>query len=187
MPLSFVAFSLFTGTANSCCTSMYEKTFPIKVVQSPTHSASSGRAHSLRQRCTAQEVSCQTSQQVRSSTIVCFCWLCYVFFHLYICPVCPWGGEGCLPAAPDHGVRWSVVFCSQRQLSRHCEVTQRFVSVYKPSCCGAILYSIFLKWLAKSQITVCHASVMPHAFCKGKENKGFILCRIYFTVVLQCI
>lgn len=52
---SYGAPSLFTGTANSCCTSMYEKTFPIKVVQSPTHSTSSGRTHSVRQRCTARE------------------------------------------------------------------------------------------------------------------------------------
>lgn len=55
----FCVFSLFTGTVNSCCTSMYEKTFPIKVMQSPTHSTSSGRAYSVRQRCTAQEVSCE--------------------------------------------------------------------------------------------------------------------------------
>lgn len=55
----FAPCSSFTATANSCCTSMYEKTFPIRVVQSPTHSTSSGRAHSVRQRCTAQEVSCE--------------------------------------------------------------------------------------------------------------------------------
>uniref|UniRef100_A0A3Q3F1X1 SUMO specific peptidase 1 n=1 Tax=Labrus bergylta TaxID=56723 RepID=A0A3Q3F1X1_9LABR len=41
--------------SSSSCTSMYEKTFPIKVVQSPTHSASSGRIHRPRPRCTAQE------------------------------------------------------------------------------------------------------------------------------------
>ncbi|XP_029974540.1 sentrin-specific protease 1 [Salarias fasciatus] len=44
-----------TGTTSSSCTSMYEKTFPIKVVQSPTHSTSSGRPHSSRSRCTAEE------------------------------------------------------------------------------------------------------------------------------------
>lgn len=43
------------GAASSSCTSMYEKTFPIKVVQSPTHSTSSGRLHKTRPRCTAQE------------------------------------------------------------------------------------------------------------------------------------
>ncbi|CAJ1085184.1 sentrin-specific protease 1 [Xyrichtys novacula] len=47
--------SSFCGTASSSCTSMYEKTFPIKVVQSPTHSTSSGRIHRTRPRCTAQE------------------------------------------------------------------------------------------------------------------------------------
>ncbi|XP_020490678.2 sentrin-specific protease 1 [Labrus bergylta] len=47
--------SLFSGVSSSSCTSMYEKTFPIKVVQSPTHSASSGRIHRPRPRCTAQE------------------------------------------------------------------------------------------------------------------------------------
>ncbi|XP_041860627.1 sentrin-specific protease 1 isoform X2 [Melanotaenia boesemani] len=43
------------GTPSSSCTSMYEKTFPIKVVQSPTHSTSSSHAHRSRPRCTAQE------------------------------------------------------------------------------------------------------------------------------------
>ncbi|XP_070766894.1 sentrin-specific protease 1 [Enoplosus armatus] len=47
--------SLFSGVVSSSCTSMYEKTFPIKVVQSPTHSSSSGRIHRARPRCTAQE------------------------------------------------------------------------------------------------------------------------------------
>lgn len=37
------------------CSSIYEKTFPIKVVQSPTHSASSGRNHRAKLPCTAQE------------------------------------------------------------------------------------------------------------------------------------
>uniref|UniRef100_A0A671U4I5 SUMO specific peptidase 1 n=1 Tax=Sparus aurata TaxID=8175 RepID=A0A671U4I5_SPAAU len=44
---------LFSGVASS--SSMYEKTFPIKVVQSPTHSTSSGHAHRARPHCTAQE------------------------------------------------------------------------------------------------------------------------------------
>ncbi|KAM3871596.1 sentrin-specific protease 1 [Diretmus argenteus] len=43
------------GTPSSSYTSMYEKTFPIKVVQSPTHSTSSSRLHTTRPRCTAQE------------------------------------------------------------------------------------------------------------------------------------
>lgn len=51
------------------------------------------------------------------------------FFFSPHFPVRARRGEGCLPAAPDHGVRWSVVFCSQRQLPRHRQVTQRLVSV----------------------------------------------------------
>lgn len=43
------------GTASSSCTSLYEKTFPIKVMQSPTHSTSSGRIDRAKPRCTAQE------------------------------------------------------------------------------------------------------------------------------------
>lgn len=39
----------------SSCTSMYEKTFPIKVVQSPTHSALPGRIHRAKLHYTAQE------------------------------------------------------------------------------------------------------------------------------------
>lgn len=81
-PLSFYVFSLFTGTANSCCTSMYEKTFPIKVVQSPTHSTSSSRAHSVRQRCTAQEVGCEDTATMTAIIHVCLFLLtlfCFVF------------------------------------------------------------------------------------------------------------
>lgn len=47
--------SLLRGATSNSCTSIYEKTFPIKVVQSPTHSSSSGRIHRIRPRCTAQE------------------------------------------------------------------------------------------------------------------------------------
>ncbi|KAM9342902.1 sentrin-specific protease 1 [Pholidichthys leucotaenia] len=43
------------GTTSTSSTSMYEKTFPIKVVNSPTHSTSSGRLHMTRPHCTAQE------------------------------------------------------------------------------------------------------------------------------------
>uniref|UniRef100_A0A3P8VEG1 SUMO specific peptidase 1 n=1 Tax=Cynoglossus semilaevis TaxID=244447 RepID=A0A3P8VEG1_CYNSE len=43
------------STTNSSCTSVYEKTFPIKVMQSPTHSNSSGRTETARHHCTARE------------------------------------------------------------------------------------------------------------------------------------
>lgn len=48
--------SSYSGVANSSCPSMYEKIFPIKVVQSPTHSNSSGQMHNAKPRCTAQQV-----------------------------------------------------------------------------------------------------------------------------------
>ncbi|XP_074500419.1 sentrin-specific protease 1 [Sebastes fasciatus] len=53
----------FSGVASSSCTSMYEKTFPIKVVQSPTHSSSSGRMHNVRPRCTAQQSVCEEEKE----------------------------------------------------------------------------------------------------------------------------
>ncbi|XP_032377020.1 sentrin-specific protease 1 [Etheostoma spectabile] len=56
--------SLHCGVANSSCTSMYEKTFPIKVVQSPTHSTSSGRIHNARPCSTAQESVCDEEKEV---------------------------------------------------------------------------------------------------------------------------
>uniref|UniRef100_A0AAQ6AJL0 Ubiquitin-like protease family profile domain-containing protein n=1 Tax=Amphiprion ocellaris TaxID=80972 RepID=A0AAQ6AJL0_AMPOC len=58
--------SLFggVGTTSSSSTSMYEKTFPIKVVQSPTHSTSSARLHRTRPRCTAQESVCEEEKEV---------------------------------------------------------------------------------------------------------------------------
>ncbi|KAM6924869.1 sentrin-specific protease 1 [Xenentodon cancila] len=43
------------GTPSSSCTSMYEKTFPIKMVQTTTHSAMSGRLCGTKSHCTAQE------------------------------------------------------------------------------------------------------------------------------------
>uniref|UniRef100_A0A667Y9U4 SUMO specific peptidase 1 n=1 Tax=Myripristis murdjan TaxID=586833 RepID=A0A667Y9U4_9TELE len=43
------------GTSSNTYNTMYEKTFPIKVVQSPTHSTSSSRTHRARPHCTAQE------------------------------------------------------------------------------------------------------------------------------------
>nr|XP_020474639.1 sentrin-specific protease 1-like isoform X2 [Monopterus albus] len=42
-------------TASSSCTSMYEKTFPIKAAQSSTHSTSPGRVHGAQYSCTVQE------------------------------------------------------------------------------------------------------------------------------------
>ncbi|KAM4570797.1 sentrin-specific protease 1-like [Fundulus diaphanus] len=43
------------GTTSNSCNNMYEKTFPIKVVQSPTHSTSSNRLNKAGSHCTAQE------------------------------------------------------------------------------------------------------------------------------------
>ncbi|XP_043967919.1 sentrin-specific protease 1 [Gambusia affinis] len=43
------------GTTSSSCNNMYEKTFPIKVVQSPTHSTSSSRLNKAGSHCTALE------------------------------------------------------------------------------------------------------------------------------------
>ncbi|XP_076023269.1 sentrin-specific protease 1 [Genypterus blacodes] len=54
-PQGMSSVSRGPGATSSSFTSMYEKTFPIRVVQSPTHSASSGRTHRPRPRCTAQE------------------------------------------------------------------------------------------------------------------------------------
>ncbi|XP_029011363.1 sentrin-specific protease 1 [Betta splendens] len=52
------------GTTNSTCTSMYEKTFPIKVMQSPTHSTSSGCLNRARLHSTAQESVCEEEKEV---------------------------------------------------------------------------------------------------------------------------
>ncbi|XP_056278370.1 sentrin-specific protease 1 isoform X3 [Pseudoliparis swirei] len=54
----------FSGVASNSCTSMYEKIFPIKVVQSPTHSTSSGHMHNARPRCTAQQSVCEEEKEV---------------------------------------------------------------------------------------------------------------------------
>ncbi|XP_047222794.1 sentrin-specific protease 1 isoform X2 [Girardinichthys multiradiatus] len=43
------------GMTSTSCNNMYEKTFPIKVVQSPTHSTSSSRFNKAGSPCTAQE------------------------------------------------------------------------------------------------------------------------------------
>ncbi|KAK2897636.1 sentrin-specific protease 1 [Channa argus] len=52
------------ATTSSSCTSMYEKTFPIKVVQSPTHSTSSGHIYRARPCCTAMESVCEEEKEV---------------------------------------------------------------------------------------------------------------------------
>lgn len=62
MPLSFCVCIFNSGVANSSSTSVYEKTFPIKVVQSPTHSTSSGRIQRAKFRCTAREVRCHNNE-----------------------------------------------------------------------------------------------------------------------------
>ncbi|XP_040904883.1 sentrin-specific protease 1 [Toxotes jaculatrix] len=54
-PYGIPSFCSGPGITSTSCTSMYEKTFPIKVVQSPTHSTSSSRKHRTRLYCTAQE------------------------------------------------------------------------------------------------------------------------------------
>nr|XP_040049530.1 sentrin-specific protease 1 isoform X2 [Gasterosteus aculeatus aculeatus] len=54
----------YSGVANSSCPSMYEKIFPIKVVQSPTHSNSSGQMHNAKPRCTAQQSVCEDEKEV---------------------------------------------------------------------------------------------------------------------------
>ncbi|XP_061592101.1 sentrin-specific protease 1 [Cololabis saira] len=43
------------GSSRSSCTSMYEKTFPIKMVQTTTHSTLSSRQRGTKSHCTAQE------------------------------------------------------------------------------------------------------------------------------------
>ncbi|XP_028266776.1 sentrin-specific protease 1 [Parambassis ranga] len=55
---------LGAGTTSNLCATMYEKTFPIKVVQSPTHSTSSTRLHRTGPRCTAQESVCVEEKEV---------------------------------------------------------------------------------------------------------------------------
>ncbi|XP_042607420.1 sentrin-specific protease 1-like [Cyprinus carpio] len=52
-PQSFLSSS-DTSSGKATCTSLYEKTFPIRVVQSPSHGSSS-RLLRARARCTAQE------------------------------------------------------------------------------------------------------------------------------------
>ncbi|KAF0036276.1 hypothetical protein F2P81_011588 [Scophthalmus maximus] len=63
-PYGAPSFCAGPGTTSSSCTSMYEKTFPIKVMPSPTHSASSGRMHRARPQCTAQESVCEEEKEV---------------------------------------------------------------------------------------------------------------------------
>lgn len=51
-------------SAPSPCSTMYEKTFPIKVVQSPTNSSSSGRMQTPKLHCTAQESICEEEKEI---------------------------------------------------------------------------------------------------------------------------
>lgn len=48
----------------SPCNTMYEKTFPIKVIQSPTNSTSSGRNLRPKLHCTAQESICEEEKEI---------------------------------------------------------------------------------------------------------------------------
>uniref|UniRef100_A0A3P9JTW8 Si:dkey-21c19.3 n=1 Tax=Oryzias latipes TaxID=8090 RepID=A0A3P9JTW8_ORYLA len=59
-PLNFRAH----GTSSSSGTGMYEKTFPIKLVQSPTHSTSSSHLPRTKQHCTAQESICEEEKEI---------------------------------------------------------------------------------------------------------------------------
>uniref|UniRef100_A0A8C8DPL8 SUMO specific peptidase 1 n=1 Tax=Oryzias sinensis TaxID=183150 RepID=A0A8C8DPL8_9TELE len=52
------------GTASSSGTGMYEKTFPIKLVQSPTHSPCSSHLPRTKQHCTAQESICEEEKEI---------------------------------------------------------------------------------------------------------------------------
>uniref|UniRef100_A0A3B3DN67 SUMO specific peptidase 1 n=1 Tax=Oryzias melastigma TaxID=30732 RepID=A0A3B3DN67_ORYME len=52
------------GASSSSGTSMYEKTFPIKLVQSPTHSTSSSHLPRTKQHCTAQESICEEEKEI---------------------------------------------------------------------------------------------------------------------------
>uniref|UniRef100_A0AAQ4QFD6 SUMO specific peptidase 1 n=1 Tax=Gasterosteus aculeatus aculeatus TaxID=481459 RepID=A0AAQ4QFD6_GASAC len=60
----YLLYHFYSGVANSSCPSMYEKIFPIKVVQSPTHSNSSGQMHNAKPRCTAQQSVCEDEKEV---------------------------------------------------------------------------------------------------------------------------
>uniref|UniRef100_A0A3Q1JQ64 Ubiquitin-like protease family profile domain-containing protein n=1 Tax=Anabas testudineus TaxID=64144 RepID=A0A3Q1JQ64_ANATE len=63
-PLNLRSLCSGMSTTSRPCTSMYEKTFPIKVMQSPTHSTSSGHIHRARSQCTAQEAVCAEEKEV---------------------------------------------------------------------------------------------------------------------------
>uniref|UniRef100_A0A8C6WMM2 Si:dkey-21c19.3 n=1 Tax=Neogobius melanostomus TaxID=47308 RepID=A0A8C6WMM2_9GOBI len=51
-------------STQSPCTTMYEKTFPIKVIQSPTNSTSSGRIQRPKLHSTAQESICEDEKEI---------------------------------------------------------------------------------------------------------------------------
>ncbi|XP_054638860.1 sentrin-specific protease 1 isoform X2 [Dunckerocampus dactyliophorus] len=63
---TYTAPSVLSGasTTSSSSSSMYEKTFPIKVVQSPSHRTSSGHIHHTKPCCTAQESVCLEEKEV---------------------------------------------------------------------------------------------------------------------------
>lgn len=153
----FYCLCIFSSSiANSSCTSMYEKTFPIKVMQSPTHSTSSGRLHTSRHHCTAQEVRYWNKGAVFLLNQFLF------FLNLSISivfAVCLWRGERGLQAAPGCGLWWPVIFPSQWQLTRHHEVTQRFVRIKINSRTKELFMKVVLKCITNfSQDWL----IMPH-------------------------
>lgn len=181
--LSFCVCSFFSGAASSSCTSMYEKTFPIKVVQSPTHSTSSGRIHRARPRCTAQEVRHQDTEALWFLLNQLLHFLVDSMVLLFVCPVCSWRGEGGLQAASDHGFWRSVVFPSQRQLTRHREVTQRFV------CIRTTIFNLLMKcvkghWVGghRRKITVRIQSQASGGLQKHVSLTGVLYTKLQFCV-----
>nr|XP_057940557.1 sentrin-specific protease 1-like isoform X1 [Doryrhamphus excisus] len=68
-PINFRTYatpSVLSGvsTTSTSSSSMYEKTFPIKVVQGPSHRTSSGHVHHTKPCCTAQESVCLEEKEV---------------------------------------------------------------------------------------------------------------------------
>ncbi|CAL1606189.1 unnamed protein product [Knipowitschia caucasica] len=64
-PLNIRPQGILNGmSASSPCTSTYENTFPIKVVQGPTNISSSGRIQRAKPHCTAQESICEEEKEI---------------------------------------------------------------------------------------------------------------------------
>lgn len=63
-PLNLRPQEPINGVSTSSLCTMYEKTFPIKVVQSPTNSSSSGRIQRPKFHCTAQESICAEEKEI---------------------------------------------------------------------------------------------------------------------------